>query len=226
MHLMEVAAELDVSPSTAHRTLAMLVYRGFATQDDSHIYFPGPAIGERPLQTDDSARLRKLIQPYLSSLAERTGESVHLEIRVEANVRVLSTAESTQPVRIGDRRGSVFPANAAAGGKVLLAELAQADLARLYLPVPAELPDAMRGQFETLLQRLDKVRERGFGVNLQETETGVCAVGIAIHYRGMAVAALVVTLPPSRMPESLRSGLIVKLFGERLEIEKVLAAVS
>ncbi|WCI07745.1 helix-turn-helix domain-containing protein [Arthrobacter sp. OVS8] len=34
-----------MAPSTAHRLLAMLVYRGFAVQDENRRYVPGPAMG-------------------------------------------------------------------------------------------------------------------------------------------------------------------------------------
>ena len=38
------AEALGVSPSTAHRSMAMLVYRGFATRSESRSYLPGPAL--------------------------------------------------------------------------------------------------------------------------------------------------------------------------------------
>ncbi|MFD0533119.1 helix-turn-helix domain-containing protein [Actinomadura luteofluorescens] len=42
LRVSEAAAELGTARSTAHRLLAMLVYRGFAVQDDNHTYLPGP----------------------------------------------------------------------------------------------------------------------------------------------------------------------------------------
>ena len=41
LRVTDAAAELDVAPSTAHRLLGMLVYRGFAIQDDGRATFPG-----------------------------------------------------------------------------------------------------------------------------------------------------------------------------------------
>jgi IclR family acetate operon transcriptional repressor len=40
----EAARHLAVSPSTAHRLLAMLVYRDFAEQGRDRLYRPGPAL--------------------------------------------------------------------------------------------------------------------------------------------------------------------------------------
>ena len=48
LRLKDAADELGVAPSTAHRLLAMLVYRGFAVQDETRRYVPGPAMGVGP----------------------------------------------------------------------------------------------------------------------------------------------------------------------------------
>jgi IclR family transcriptional regulator, acetate operon repressor len=45
VRLNQAATELGIARSTAHRLLAMLVYRGFAVQDEKRIYHPGPAMG-------------------------------------------------------------------------------------------------------------------------------------------------------------------------------------
>lgn len=52
VRLSDAAAELGVANSTAHRLLAMLVYRGFAVQDEHRIYHPGPA--SEPDQHDEA----------------------------------------------------------------------------------------------------------------------------------------------------------------------------
>jgi DNA-binding IclR family transcriptional regulator len=40
----DVAGELGIARSTAHRLLAMLVYRDFAIQAEDRSYLPGPAL--------------------------------------------------------------------------------------------------------------------------------------------------------------------------------------
>src|SRR5690554_7638432 len=44
LRVTDAAAELDIALSTAHRLFSMLVYRGFATQDEQRRYVPGPAM--------------------------------------------------------------------------------------------------------------------------------------------------------------------------------------
>ncbi|MGH3277713.1 MAG: helix-turn-helix domain-containing protein, partial [Trebonia sp.] len=53
------AAELGVARSTAHRLLAMLVYRDFAVQAEDRSYHPGPAVSARPLRAGPAQRLRQ-----------------------------------------------------------------------------------------------------------------------------------------------------------------------
>src|SRR2546423_895000 len=44
LRISEAAQELGTARSTAHRLLAMLVYRDFAVQDEARNYLPGPAL--------------------------------------------------------------------------------------------------------------------------------------------------------------------------------------
>lgn len=44
----DVAAEIGTARSTAHRLLAMLVYRDFAVQAEDRSYRPGPALSAKP----------------------------------------------------------------------------------------------------------------------------------------------------------------------------------
>jgi DNA-binding IclR family transcriptional regulator len=51
----DVAAELGIARSTAHRLLAMLVYRDFAIQAADRSYRPGPALSAGPPPASASA---------------------------------------------------------------------------------------------------------------------------------------------------------------------------
>lgn len=142
LRVTDAARELDVAPSTAHRLLGMLVYRGFAIQDDGRAYVPGAALGAAPVHLDWTRRLRDLALPHLDLLAQRTGETTNVMIRIGTQVRFLATVESTKVLRVGSRAGTVLPARWASGGKALLAELDEARLRSLYRVVPGGTDDA------------------------------------------------------------------------------------
>src|SRR3954452_977138 len=73
----EVAARLGVARSTAHRLLAMLVYRDFAEQDATRRYTAGPVL-DAARTPEPVARLRRLALPHLRALTERTDETANL----------------------------------------------------------------------------------------------------------------------------------------------------
>ncbi|WP_226823660.1 helix-turn-helix domain-containing protein [Brevibacterium aurantiacum] len=67
----DAAADLQVSPSTAHRLLSMLVYRGFAVQDESRIYHPGPGIVANVEAQSAHRSLLQILRPHLDSRQRR-----------------------------------------------------------------------------------------------------------------------------------------------------------
>jgi IclR family acetate operon transcriptional repressor len=63
----EVADQLDVARSTAHRLLNMLVHRQFAVHDPaSRAYRPGPRLAEIGLTAVGTLDVRTRMRPYLT----------------------------------------------------------------------------------------------------------------------------------------------------------------
>lgn len=75
LRLSDAAKSLEISNSTAHRLMAMLVYRGFAIQGDDRVYLPGPSMGERAAMGSHALRLKHIVQPHLETLASSSAES-------------------------------------------------------------------------------------------------------------------------------------------------------
>src|SRR5574340_316700 len=199
LRLKDAAEKLGTAPSTAHRLLAMLVYRGFAVQDEERVYHPGPAMGVGAAQRGWTRQFNDVCQPHMEALAILTGETVNLVIRVGTQARFLSSAESTSMLRVGDRQGQVLPAELTAGGRILLAELPHEVLAQLYLRPPDVVDDEAESagatstgeyphdrrlspeKFEVFVRELRAARSAGFAVNFEQTEEGVAAFGVAIR---------------------------------------------
>ena len=200
LRVSEVATELGIARSTAHRLLSMLVYRDFAIRSEDHTYLPGPALSAPPLHGEPMARLRSQLRPYMEALRDQVAETVNLLVRIGAQTRFLYTVESTQVLRVGDRQGTILPAWITSGGKALLADLPDAQLATVLRSAsgrpPSGLSDAAR---RALVSELRVVRERGWAENVEESESGLCAVGVCVRDgSGAAVAALSVAAPAAR----------------------------
>lgn len=193
LRVTDAADRLGVSRSTAHRLLAMLVYRDFAEQAEDRRYRPGHIL--RPIEGCDVPipLLRRTALPHLRALTNRVHESTNLVVRVATEVRFIATVECQQALRVGDRDGKVLPADLTSGGKALLAALSAAEVADLYASPPGVV-DLAR-----LKRQLALVRKRGFAINDQETEPGLTALGIAVHDpSGRVCAAVSIAMPSAR----------------------------
>jgi DNA-binding IclR family transcriptional regulator len=219
LRVSEIAGELGIARSTAHRLLSMLVYRDFAIRSDDHSYLPGPALSAPPLHGEPMARLRSQLRPHMEALRDQLGETINLQVRLGAQTRFLYTAESAEVLRVGDRQGTILPAWITSGGKVLLAALPDAQLTAVLGKAAADRPpqspptgtalrwsltDAAR---RALITELRQVREQGWAENIEESESGLCAVGVCVRdSAGTAVAALSVAAPAARYsPDKARA---------------------
>ena len=196
----DVAAELGIARSTAHRLLAMLVYRDFAVQAEDRSYRPGPAIAAEPLRGEPAQRLRQAMRPHMEELCHQVAETINLVVRLGTQTRFLHTVESAQVLRVGDRQGTVLPAWKTSGGKALLAELPDVQLTALLRGAAGRPPEGMTAaERRFLVNELRLVRDQGYAENIQESESGVCAIGLCLRDKtGDPVAALSVSAPSVR----------------------------
>lgn len=203
----EVAAELGIARSTAHRLLAMLVYRDFAVQAEDRSYRAGPALSAAPLRGEPAQRLRQVMRPHMEALRDQVAETVNLTVRLGIQTRFLHTVESAQVLRVGDRQGTVLPAWKTSGGKALLAELPDARLTALLRGVNGRPPEGMTAaERRALVSELRLIRDQGYAENIEQSESGVCAIGLCVRDQlGGPVAALSVSVPSVRYtPERSR----------------------
>ncbi|MFC5745365.1 IclR family transcriptional regulator [Actinomadura rugatobispora] len=200
----DAAEVLGVATGTAHRLLAMLVYRGYVSQDPmSKLYVPGAMLLSIGLQAARRSDLREAAQPFLDELNERLGETIHLATLEGTEVLYVDGRESHWALRVISRAGTLQPAHCTSVGKALLAELSRERLLELYpqerLPQPTPRSIGMRSQ---LLIDLESVRSRGYALNFGELEEGVGSLATTVHGpQGLCVAALSVGAPLSRLDD-------------------------
>lgn len=221
----EAARELGVAPSTAHRLLTTLTYRDFAVQDSRRVYHPGPSLLE-PSRNHAVRALPRVLRPYLETLFTRTGETVHVMALLGADVVFLDGLEGTQALRVGLRTGTRMPAYCTSGGKAMLAELEPAEVDALHpqglMPWPGEPIADLPG----LHRELDQVRTRNFGLNHDESEPGVTAIGASLGRVEGQRAAFTVAVPTSRFASSSAEALAAELLQSCRDVHDSLAATT
>lgn len=220
LRVTDAAERLGVSVSTAHRLLAMLVYRDYADQGADRRYRAGSVL--RPVAASEApvALLRRVALPHLHSLVERVNESANVMVLAGTEVRFIGTVECTQILHVGDRGGRVLPAHAASGGKALLAALPPGELTALY--------DAVEGvDLKRLRRELALVRKRGFAINDGLTETGLTALGVLVRGpQGEPIAAISLALPTARFKRDLLPTWVGALSASAANIERDLVGMG
>ena len=223
LRVSEVAQELGVGGSTAHRLLAMLKYHGFAVQDGHRAYRPGPSLALISSVSHVRPDLRVIARPHLERLSETVRETTHLMALVGNGARFLDGVEASQALRIGVRIGMLLPAHVTSGGKALLAELSFEALHALY---PRGIPITSDRGVQTLPElrrQLAVVRRCGYAKNMGESDRGVAALGACVRDEsGRAVAAIAIGLPRSRADSATVRDLTAELLRT---VEQVSAAI-
>ncbi|MEA2660702.1 MAG: hypothetical protein QOH08_274, partial [Chloroflexota bacterium] len=130
--LKELADRAEINKSTAHRLLTALSRAGLIHHDPaSREYSPGmrlAALGNIALARLDIA---KLAIPPMARLAATAREAVFLAGYEDQGVAYLAVAEGPSTIRLSANVGMIVPYNTTATGKVLLAALSPAELAKL-----------------------------------------------------------------------------------------------
>jgi IclR family transcriptional regulator, acetate operon repressor len=217
MRVSDVATELDVAVSTAHRLLAMLVYRGFAEQLPDRRYGPGAGLRPIPVLDPTAAELRDRSRTAMLGLVERVGESANLVVLAGREVRFVATAECDRVLRVGDRSGQRLPAHLTSGGKAILAALPDAELNRFNDLGPAATTKLRRDVLAA--------RQIGYASNHQDTEKGLTALGVALApLPGPLHAAICLAMPTARFRRPMLDAYVSALTETARKIEAALTA--
>jgi DNA-binding IclR family transcriptional regulator len=216
----EAAERLGVARSTAHRLLAMLVYRDFAVQDADRRYSPGPVLSLAAHSRSRTSMLRSRAMPHLERLVNEVGETANLLILAGDHARIIGSVESRQALRVSNREGMVFPAHLTAGGRLMLADLADADLEAIYAEERWAERTQQRPDLADLRADLATVRHTGFAINAERTESGVTVVGRGVRVDGRVGAAVCTAMPTARFSEDRLPRLLAALTAAADHLER------
>ena len=199
MSIRDLSAGLNLPKGTIHRILSSLAYFGYIRQDpETKIYFLGLKLMDLNAQLSNQLDFRKVAEPILRDLAERTKQTAHLVILDRNEVVYVEKIETQQPaggLKMASRVGSRNPAHSSAVGKILLScfseEAVEDFLQKKGLPRRTANtitdPDAFR-------EHLKSVRRQGYAMDDEENEQGIRCLGAPIFDgKGRPVAAISVS---------------------------------
>lgn len=205
MSIRDLSAGLKLPKGTVHRLLSSLAYFGYIRQDpETKNYFLGLKLMELNTHLGSQLDFRKVAEPMLRDLAERTKQTAHMVIYDRGEVVYVEKIETEQPaggLKMSSRIGSRNPAHSSAVGKVLLScfqeEAVDAFLLEKGLPRRTVNtitdPDTFRGHLKI-------IRSQGYAMDDEENEKGIRCLGAPIFDgRGRPVAAISVSGPVFQM---------------------------
>jgi DNA-binding IclR family transcriptional regulator len=205
LSLSDLASRTGIPRATAFRLLSTLEQSGFlakvhgAYQLGIKCFVLGNIVA-------GGLDLRETAHPHLVALRDATRETTQIAILDHWQVVYLERMISPLPVGfMRARAGAILPAYCTGLGKTLLAFRPEDEVAawaatqKFTALTPRTITSAAR-----LLKELRVIRERGYGLDEEEREKGVCCVAAPVsNHTGDVVAAISVAGPTHRMPRAL-----------------------
>jgi DNA-binding IclR family transcriptional regulator len=198
--LSEAAARLKLSKSAAHALFSTLVDIGLLEKTEASRYRLGWRLLVLGRDLLSSLEFRGPVVRAMNRFAAECGDTMHLAVCDRGRVVYVHRAEGRNAAGLPTQVGVRLFAHGSAVGKVLLAELAPAELGEVAERegMPA-LTARTTTAVEPLTGELERVRERGFALDRGETVAGISCVGVPIRgLGGEVVAAMSVCAPSER----------------------------
>ena len=213
LSLAEVARNLKVSKSTAHRYLKTMEELEVVKRDEKDCFKLGLKIIELAGALISQQDLRTVCQPLLERLSVDTQETAHLAIPTGFSVVYIAKVDSPLSVRMASHIGLRNPLHCTALGKAILAYYPPDQVKALIengLPARTQFTLTTPG---VLLAELEQIRIDGFAIDDQENEIGVRCSGAPIFdFTEKAIGAISVSGPANRVSRErcLELGLAVR----------------
>ncbi|WP_368184717.1 IclR family transcriptional regulator [Aestuariibius sp. HNIBRBA575] len=182
--------------ATLYRFVQTLTNQRMLSYDeDRQTYTPGLRLVRLAHTAWAQASLAPIARPYLDSLSEAVGETVHLAQLDHAHVLYVDKRNPAEPVQMYSSAGKVGPAYCTGVGKVMLAYLPEEELSTvLDQQSYHRFTSATLANRDSLMQDVQAIRESGYGFDREEHEPGIICVAVPIlTEQGRALGALSVT---------------------------------
>lgn len=188
--LSEIARQVGVPLSTAHRLVAELAAWGGLERADDGRYRVGLRVWELGALAPRALGLREVALPYMEDLYEVTHENVQLAVRDGDELLFVERLAARDAVNVLTQVGGRFAMPPTGVGLVLLAHapvevqerVLEGSLTR-YTPLTITDPRRLRGV-------LAEVRRTGFAVSDRQVTLDAVSVAAPVTVRGEVVAAL------------------------------------
>ena len=207
LRLAEVQRKTGLQKTVVFRLLKTLVASRFVEQEvETGRFHVGIGAFEVAQAYPRGSSLIGLTRRHLRALVEGSPHTAYVATLDGFEIVYLASVEGTGPLRVHVNPGARNPAYATAVGKVLLAELGDAEIAeRAERFGLAQLTRTTITSATELLGHVQQVREQGYALNSEEAYPGIGAIAAVIRdSSGKASAGITLSYATSLLgPEEL-----------------------
>lgn len=195
-----VAADTNLSTSTAHRILASLIHNKLVERDvDGHYRF-GEHLNKLGAVRQVKSDLRATAMPVMALLRDKLNETVNLTVREGDVLLYLDKAAPNRMMQVQQLIGSKAPLHVTAVGKLMLGLEGEYGI-KAYSKrtnLPAYTQNTLSNDDDLLSACLEYVN-LGYGLDNEEAEIDVGCIGVLIYDQSKSViGGLSVSAPISR----------------------------
>jgi len=203
----QLAVRTGLSRSAARRYLLTLEHLGYL-HSDGKLFGLTPRVLRMGWSYFESARLPRIVQPYMQQLSAKLNESCYLSVMDDWELSIIARSGGPRVMATGFVLGARVPAVLTSFGIVLLAwKYDNATLMRWletqtlapFTPHTLTVPGP-------LLEKIVQARAQGYAVIEQQLQVGIRGIAVPLkNRRGEVVAALSTSMPVAN--ESLEAAL-------------------
>lgn len=220
----ELSQKLGMQKSSVIRVLHTIEQRGYVEKNaETGNYRIGLKAFEMGQAYRQQLGLFAASRPVLRDLVSKCDESAYIAVLRGTNVVYLDVVQTSKPLRMASRVGSITPAFCTAVGKIQLAYQPPSALDNILQRTKlTPLTEKTIVDPRILREQLADIAAKGYAMDDEEFEIGVRCLGSPIwdHHRHV-IAGLSISGPVSRFsPERIRDELLPLLLSASQEISR------
>ncbi len=201
MSIAEISEKLQMDKATVHRLINTIKEAGYIIQNPDNKKYSNSfklfAMGSRVMERTG---IKQIARPYIERLAEETGETVNLGVRIGGCIAYIDKIESNSTIKVGIDIGTTIPDYCTGMGKAVLAFLPQDEKDKILQETTFKMyTKKTLKDTKSLEDELDRIRTLGYSCDNEEYVEGLISYGAPLmDFHGFPVGAISVSYPKYR----------------------------
>lgn len=201
----DVSRKQNLSYSTVHRIVSVLIARGYLRLIEGNSLALGPRLIEAGFTAHRALDIVQIARPQLEDLSRVTGDTVHLARLEGNNVVYLDKLSGSRMMEIRTSVGSVRPAISTAVGKALFLDWSEKDLLTLFQSEKDKI--ARQIGAPEWLEEMRNFAANGLTLDLGDSEPEIRCIAAPIRdswnviVASISLSSIETYLPPHRVED-------------------------